>query len=176
MLNLISNLLNLNAIESGKLEGNFSEINLNQLTSQLIKENINSAAAKSISINISKPHYEIKFNSHKTAVEQIITNILTNAIKYTLPNQNIFVGIYQNIDNQPVCEIIDEGPGFTDKDKEKMFEKFAKLSAQPTGGEMSVGLGLSIVKKLADLLETTIEVESTLGKGSKFIITFKNLI
>lgn len=176
MLNLISNLLNLNAIESGKLEGNFSEINLNELTSQIIRENINSAKVKNISINVSKPHYEIKFTSHKTAVDQIITNILSNAVKYTFPNQNIFVGVYLNAENQPVCEIIDEGPGFTDKDKEKMFEKFAKLSAQPIAGEMSVGLGLSIVKKLADLIETEIEVNSSPGKGAKFVITFKDLI
>lgn len=174
MLHLISNLLNLNSIESGKLAAKVDEINLIEVIESLIKENINSAKAKGISISVSKPHYGIKFNSNKIAIEQILTNILTNAIKYTFPNKNVFIGIYENKENQPVCEIMDEGPGFTDEDKEQMFSKFVKLSAKPTGGENSVGLGLSIVKKLADLIEARIHVESIPGKGSKFIITFKN--
>lgn len=176
MLGLISNLLNLNAIDSGKLEGNITEVNLSTIVSRIIKENKKSANAKGISISVSKPHYEIKFNSYKVAVEQILTNILTNAIKYTLPNKNVFIGVYENKENEPVCEIMDEGPGFTEKDKEMMFQKFAKLSAKPTAGENSVGLGLSIVKKLADLTGAKIYVESTEGKGSKFVVIFKNFI
>ncbi len=176
MLGLISNLLNLNAIESGKMEGNISEVNLNEMVSRIIKENKDAANAKGISISVSKPHYEIKLNSYKVAIEQILTNILTNAIKYTFPNKNVFIGVYENKENEPVCEIMDEGPGFTDKDKEMMFQKFAKLSARPTGGENSVGLGLSIVKKLADLTGARIHVESTHGKGSKFVVIFKKFI
>jgi signal transduction histidine kinase len=176
MLALISNLLNLNAIDSGKMSGNISEINLSSTISQLIKENKNSANIKGISISVSKPDYDVKFNSYNIAVEQILTNVLTNAIKYTFPGKSIFIGIYENKENEPVCEIMDEGPGFTDKDKELMFQKFAKLSAKPTGGENSVGLGLSIVKKLADLTGARIHVESTEGKGSKFVVIFKNFI
>ena len=176
MLALISNLLNLNAIESGTMTGNVTGINLNDICARIIKEHKKEANSKGISISISKPHYEIKFNSYKIAVEQILTNILSNAIKYTPPNKNIFIGIYQNKENEPVCEIMDEGPGFTDKDKEMMFRKFAKLSAKPTAGENSVGLGLSIVKKLADLTEARIHVESAEGKGSKFVVAFKDFI
>lgn len=176
MLGLISNLLNLNAIESGKMEGNVSEVNLNNIVSRIIKENKKSANTKGISISVSKPHYEIKFNSYKIAIEQILTNILTNAIKYTFPNKNVFIGIYENKENEPVCEIMDEGPGFTEEDKALMFQKFAKLSAKPTGGENSVGLGLSIVKKLADLTGAKIHVETTQDKGSKFVVIFKNFI
>lgn len=174
MLHLISSLLNLNSIESGKLEAKINEVNLTETVTSLINENINSAKAKGISISVSKPDYGIIFNSNKIAVEQILTNILTNAIKYTFPNKNIFIGVYENKENNAVCEIMDEGPGFTDEDKELMFKKFVKLSAKPTGGESSTGLGLSIVKKLADLIEAKIHVESALGKGSKFIVTFKN--
>jgi signal transduction histidine kinase/lipopolysaccharide biosynthesis regulator YciM len=174
MLHLISSLLNLNSIESGKLGTKINEVNLTEVITSLIKDNINSAKAKGISISVSKPDYGIKFNSNKIAVEQILTNILTNAIKYTFPNKNIFIGVYEDKENEPVCEIMDEGPGFTDEDKELMFGKFVKLSAKPTGGENSVGLGLSIVKKLADLIDAKIHVESAPGKGSKFIVKFKN--
>jgi signal transduction histidine kinase len=66
----------------------------------------------------------------------------------------------------------DEGPGFSDEDKKKLFGKFARLSAKPTGGEHSTGLGLSIVKRLAEAMEATIWCESELGNGATFIVEF----
>ena len=65
----------------------------------------------------------------------------------------------------------DNGPGFTEKDKDKVFQKFQRLSARPTAGESSAGLGLSIVKTLVNLLGGTIELESEHGKGSSFMLS-----
>jgi signal transduction histidine kinase len=67
-------------------------------------------------------------------------------------------------------EIQDEGPGLSADDKSKLFSKFARLSAQPTGGEHSTGLGLSIVKKLVEAMHGRVWCESKLGKGSTFIV------
>ena len=64
----------------------------------------------------------------------------------------------------------DEGQGLTEADKQKLFGKFARLSAQPTGGEHSTGLGLSIAKKLAQAMNGDIWCESEYGKGAKFIV------
>ena len=68
--------------------------------------------------------------------------------------------------------IKDEGPGFTDEDKKKLFQRFAKLSARPTGGELSTGLGLSIVKKIIEMMNGKIELRSEFGAGAEFIISF----
>lgn len=62
----------------------------------------------------------------------------------------------------------DQGPGFTEDDLEKLFGRFAKLSAKPTGGEKSIGLGLSIVKHMTDLMGGRIWVESERGSGATF--------
>jgi len=67
-------------------------------------------------------------------------------------------------------EVRDEGPGLTDDDKVKLFGKFARLSAQPTGGEHSTGLGLSIVKKMVDAMNGRVYCESILGEGAAFIV------
>ena len=67
-------------------------------------------------------------------------------------------------------EISDQGPGLTDDDMKKMFGKFARLSAQPTGGEHSTGLGLSIVKKLVEAMNGKVWCESEPGKGATFIV------
>ena len=70
-----------------------------------------------------------------------------------------------------IIKFIDEGPGLTELDKEKMFNKFQKLSAKPTGNESSTGLGLYIVKRIVERHEGKIWVESEIGKGSSFIVS-----
>jgi signal transduction histidine kinase len=64
----------------------------------------------------------------------------------------------------------DEGPGLTEEDNQKIFRKFQKLSAKPTAGESSTGLGLSIVYELTKLLKGDIKVVSEEGKGAEFIV------
>jgi signal transduction histidine kinase len=76
------------------------------------------------------------------------------------------------LDNNFIISVKDEGPGFTEEDKVKLFAKFVKLSARPTGGENSTGLGLSIVKKLTELIGADIRVDSIYGQGAEFIIRF----
>lgn len=66
----------------------------------------------------------------------------------------------------------DEGPGFTKDDLEKVYSKFSKLSARPTAEESSTGLGLSIVKKMTELLGGIVELETKVGEGSTFKLSF----
>ena len=68
----------------------------------------------------------------------------------------------------------DNGPGISEEDQKKLFGKFQKLTAQPTAGESSTGLGLSIVKKYVEAMGATIHCESTLGEGSQFVITLES--
>jgi two-component system sensor histidine kinase/response regulator len=69
-----------------------------------------------------------------------------------------------------VCEIKDQGPGLTEEDMKKVFGKFARLSARPTGGEHSTGLGLSIVKRLAESMKGKVWCESIHGQGASFFV------
>jgi signal transduction histidine kinase len=64
----------------------------------------------------------------------------------------------------------DEGPGISEADQKKMFQKFTRLSARPTGGESSTGLGLAIVKRLAEAMSGTVQCHSTPGAGSTFTV------
>lgn len=74
--------------------------------------------------------------------------------------------------NKALCEIKDEGPGLTEADKRKLFGKNQKLSARPTGIEISTGLGLSIVKKFVLAMQGEIWCESESGKGASFFVSF----
>jgi len=74
------------------------------------------------------------------------------------------------VDAQKVIHIKDEGPGFTEHDKQKIFKKFQQLSAKPTGGEKSTGLGLITVKMLVELMKGEIHFDSREGEGTTFHI------
>jgi signal transduction histidine kinase len=98
-----------------------------------------------------------------------LDNIVSNAVKYSPFDQPIHVSLEQ--DNNKVRFLVrDEGPGLTRDDKKRLFGRFQRLSAQPTGGELSNGLGLSIVKQIVDLHGGTVSAKSKLGQGTTFII------
>ena len=102
---------------------------------------------------------------------QILDNLLSNAIKFSEFNSEVFVNLKQTQQTIRI-EIRDQGPGISEEDKKKLFKKFQKLKAQPTAGESSTGLGLSIVKKYVDAMNGKVWCESKPGVGAQFIVEF----
>jgi signal transduction histidine kinase len=100
---------------------------------------------------------------------QVLENLISNAVKYSPPGKNIFVRLRQQ-SGAIRLEVQDEGPGLSGEDQKKLFGKFARLSAKPTGGEHSTGLGLSIVKKMVEALTGRVWCESEPGRGATFIV------
>jgi signal transduction histidine kinase len=102
---------------------------------------------------------------------QIFENLISNAIKFSPPEKIVKVKLVKS-NGKARAEIIDEGPGLTKDDMKKVFGKFQRLSARPTGGEHSTGLGLSIVKKYVEAMNGKVWCESEYGKGANFIVEF----
>jgi len=107
------------------------------------------------------------------ALDSVISNLISNAIKYSLPDTTITI-------SEEICKckiiffIKDQGLGMTKEDLEKVFGEFAKLSARPTANENSSGLGLSIVKKLVEKMGGEVHAQSEgKGKGSTFSFSLK---
>lgn len=99
---------------------------------------------------------------------RIIDNLISNAVKFSPRNSTVEV----STEWKSGCiylSVKDQGPGFTEQDLGHLYEKFRRLSAQPTGGESSHGLGLAIVKTLVDRLGGSIELETS-PKGSEFLV------
>jgi signal transduction histidine kinase len=90
-------------------------------------------------------------------------------VKYSPLGKQISLVLTES-DGMVRVAVSDEGVGFTDEDKKLLFQKFARLSARPTAGESSTGLGLSITKKIIDHMGGSIRLESERGKGSTFIL------
>lgn len=102
---------------------------------------------------------------------EIVENLVSNAIKFSEWNKNVIVSV-ATCEVNVRLQIQDEGPGLTDDDKQKIFQKFQRLSARPTAGEYSTGLGLSIVKKYTELMSGRVWYESTEGSGTSFFLEF----
>ncbi len=100
------------------------------------------------------------------ALSQVLDNLLSNAIKFSPTGKQIRVTVSEPGARFVECQIQDQGPGFTEDDKARMFHRYSRLSARPTGGEPSTGLGLSIVKKLVAAMHGELACESTPGNGA----------
>lgn len=111
----------------------------------------------------------IMMSADKQKITEVFSNLISNAIKYSEYNKTIHISV-KHEDQNILVRVKDEGQGFTVSDLKKIFGKFQRLSAQPTGNESSTGLGLYIVKQIIDLHQGTIDVETEMGKGTTFVI------
>ncbi|MCF8305236.1 MAG: hypothetical protein K9I71_01945 [Ignavibacteriales bacterium] len=110
---------------------------------------------------------EINAITDRTLFDEILENLISNAIKYSPICKEIKVKITILPDKVSLI-VKDSGPGFSEDDKQKIFKPFTKLSAVPTAGEASSGLGLSIVKNYVEILNADLILRSKLGEGSEF--------
>jgi two-component system sensor histidine kinase/response regulator len=144
-------------------------VNLADFAAAAIEQYQVVAGQKKIKIQTDFPAEAVIALADFLALDQILNNLISNALKFSPPDKRIFVSV-RSAGNRVECVVRDEGPGFTVEDKEKMFRRYGRLSARPTGGEPSTGLGLSIVRKLVQAMDGELLCESNPGQGAAFII------
>ncbi len=171
MMAIITNLLDINAIESGSMRLSVGCVNVATLVRQCVYEYAERAQAKSITLHSLIADERIEGYADPNALMEVLDNLISNAIKYSPAGKNVWVSLARMPDKHSLLIAVqDEGPGMTEDDKRRLFGKFARLSAQPTGGESSTGLGLSIVKKMVEAMRGRVWCESTLGAGATFFV------
>lgn len=146
-----------------------SIVDLTETASNVVKQYLEAARRKNLKIQTFFPPENALVVADASALVQVLDNLLSNAVKFSPPGKKIFVAV-RPADGHVECSIRDEGPGFTPGDKEKMFRRYGRLSARPTGGEPSTGLGLSIVRKLMQAMNGELSCESEHGQGAAFVI------
>lgn len=171
---MIDRMLDLKAVEDQALILQPEVINLNELLAEVVANYKEKAQQKLIRIHLPMTDTTYRALLDKNYTLQIIENLLSNALKFSPPKKNIFIEL-NSYQNKVKLTIKDEGPGIGVEDQQKLFGKFQRLSARPTGGETSVGLGLSIVKKFVEAMNGKIWCESTLGQGASFIVEFQKV-
>ncbi len=170
MLKLVMELLNTSVIESGKIQLKKQYIELSDLVSAIIYHFKLAASEKNQTI-VYNYNYEDScyIFADSLKIRESIDNLVSNAIKYSPFHSEITINLYEE-NHYTYLTVGDKGPGISDEDLSKLFGKFQRLTAQPTAGESSTGLGLYIAKQIIELHDGEIIVESKLGEGSKFTI------
>ncbi|WP_353572637.1 hybrid sensor histidine kinase/response regulator [Candidatus Albibeggiatoa sp. nov. BB20] len=168
MFGLITNLLDINAIESGKFNMNIQRTNVLPILEKIINQYRIPATEKNISLEFQNVEYELIAHVDANMLQQIIDNIISNAVKYSSQYKKVYIRLIQ-VNQYIRCEIQDEGPGLSTVEQQKLFHKFARLSPQPTANENSSGLGLFIAKKLLEMMNGRIWCNTQKGVGSTFI-------
>lgn len=174
-INIIKDLLEVNKLEAGNYILEMSECDFGFILSKAVNANLNHAKSKNINLQFCRYANIIKVDADAAKLERVFDNLISNAVKFTPHGKNIIINYCTadfNNKTYAIAEIIDEGPGFREDDIQKIFTKFAKLSAKPTGEEGTTGLGLSIVKMLTDAMGGEISFETEYRRGTKFTVKF----
>ncbi|MEM8483912.1 MAG: two-component regulator propeller domain-containing protein [Bacteroidota bacterium] len=165
MLRIVTDLLDRHNREELVNHGR-ETINLVDLVKDSIRRNKPAAESKEIAIHFENQNV-LLVEADEDAMLRVADNLISNAVKYSPSNRNIWITLTP--DGDEVCmRVKDEGPGLTEEDKHHVFGKLQRLSARPTAGEHSSGLGLFIVKQLIEEVEGAVGVESEFGNGACF--------
>lgn len=168
LLKLVSDLLDFHRLDLNKAEVNRVTFNPSQLFDEIYVSFEPLTAAKGLALQCHvAPELNGRYISDPLRLRQIVNNLLSNAVKFTQKGEISLTVGYDS--SKLTIAIADTGKGMALEDRERIFQEFTRLSGAQ--GEEGFGLGLSIVKKLVTLLEGTIDVQSTLGKGSCFTVT-----
>jgi signal transduction histidine kinase len=171
---LIQKLLDVTAIESGQFNLKFGQVSLGEALMQVQAKYRERAKAKGQVIALDFGGRDVLVWTDREYLQEVLCNLVSNALKFMAPGPPVrAVALRLDEDDAGgIVEIQDEGPGFSEEDKHRAFDRFSKLTARPTGGEDSTGLGLSIVRKLVESLHGRVELESQLGRGARFRLRF----
>jgi signal transduction histidine kinase len=166
---LASELLDLSKIESGLINQDRETLNLGQLITEQVQFFREKADAKSLNL-IRKPVSEdLKVIANRTNIEEVLSNLISNAIRYTPSNGKIEVWADQT-DDCVNLHVADTGLGIAKDEIDHIFDRFYRVKNEHTRFINGTGLGLAIVKSIVESHHGTIHVKSEPGKGSHFIV------
>jgi signal transduction histidine kinase len=162
---LIDELLDVSGINRGKLELNREQLDLREVVEEVISRYTDVLADSKSNVTVHTPesvwgHYD------RMRVEQVLSNLLTNALKYG-EGQPVHIDLRKEKDQAVVC-VQDQGRGIAPEDQHRIFECFER--AEPEPSTTGFGVGLWIVRQIVDATGGSIDVDSTLGKGSAFTV------
>ncbi len=167
LLGLVRDLIDISAREMGRIRIHPAHLDVVRLLDEVVTGQRRDAAGKQQKI-LWDPPERIIIKADGDRLRQVFDNVVNNAVKYSPPGKGIRVALEPRAGGIEVA-VRDEGPGLTEEDRARLFGYFQRLSAQPTGGEGSTGLGLALAKLITELHGGRIDAESAgPGLGSTF--------
>ena len=174
MLVLLNDLLDISAIESGKLNLRLKEVNLHDFTSRVLKLNQRIGEQKNIKLEGEFDNDLPTFRFDPQRIEQVLSNLIGNAFKFSHSGTIVRLSV-RRVDGGIEFAVADQGLGVREDELDRIFGEFEKMSNRPTANETSTGLGLSICKRIVELHRGYIGVDSEYGVGSRFYFTLPSV-
>lgn len=171
MSRLISDLLDIHRMDEEKAIIQNEEVDIHSLLKALFFSFEGWARQKHIELELESDFIEKNVITDKSIFTQIADNLISNAIKFSYPNTVVNVRLKEN-DGSFLLIVQDQGPGIKKSEMKHLYKRYQTLSNHPTGGEKSIGLGLSIVKDRIELIKGNIRCDSEYGVGTIFTATF----
>ncbi|MEM7536713.1 MAG: tetratricopeptide repeat-containing sensor histidine kinase [Chloroflexota bacterium] len=170
MDSIVSRLLQMSRVDAGRLQISPKDVDVLSIVEQSVEEFQAQANAKQIVLRWTSSVGTALAYVDPDIYKQILDNLVSNAVKYSPSGKAVQIRVHKK-DNMFACEVQDQGLGLSQEDQDRLFGKFAQLSARPTGGEHSTGLGLYLTKKMVELMGGQIWATSP-GKdmGSTFVV------
>lgn len=169
VVNLLNELLDLSVMDSGHKELNRESVDLSELTRNLVPLFRGEADRKSILLSCECPGELPRVSVDRQQIRRVADNLISNAIKFTPPEGRVTLRVVK--DGQEVkFQVDDTGPGIPDKEAHRIFQEFGKTSNKPTGGEKSIGLGLSICHAIVEAHGGSIGFVNLPEAGARFTV------
>ncbi|MCG8527384.1 MAG: ATP-binding protein [Opitutales bacterium] len=170
-LSIVTNILEDNRLEEGNFDLTFEKIDLAKICLEIEQLYLQKAANKNIQFRFQGCDQTAFSHVDEFSIKQAVDNLVSNGIKFCNKDDTVTLNLrIDHASRMNEIRVIDNGPGMSEEDQKKLFQRFAKMSNDPTANEASSGLGLSIVKKLVELNNGTILCESQKRVGSTFTI------
>ncbi|TCT12946.1 two-component system sensor histidine kinase VicK [Natranaerovirga pectinivora] len=174
MTSLVKDLLDLSKLDSKQTQFTMQLMNLTYVLEDSVTKYEIHAKKKNQRILFKKPDKAYKIVGDANRIEQVIKNIISNAVKYTKEDGTIEINMYQELENM-IISIKDTGIGIPKEDVDRVFERFYRVDKARSRAMGGTGLGLSIAREIMEYHGGTIRVESSFGEGSCFYLVFPNL-
>ena len=169
----IQDLIQLARVESGQKNWEIAPNSISEIASTCIQRFVSEADSRQIEIKLTPPEDELFVKADKDGVETVLSNLISNALHYTSENGNIEVKI-SNLNSFVKIEVIDDGIGISPDHHARIFERFYRVDKARSREHGGTGLGLAIVKHLCQAFGGSVELKSSLGTGSCFIVKLPN--
>ncbi len=170
LLGLINQLLDLSKLEAGKLELIISKTNIVSFIKGITMSFESAAERKDITLKAKSSNDEIELYFDKERMTKIMTNLLSNAFKFTLEGGQITVTINESDTNLVEIKVRDTGAGISEEEIPKLFDRFYQVDSSQTREHEGTGIGLALTKELVELHKGTISADSKLGEWTEFTI------
>jgi len=171
LLSIINDILDITRIEAGKMPLSVADFPMSELIREVLAEVEPLIARSKLTVTAQVDGALPPLRSDRQKVKQIVINLLTNALKFTLEGWVTVTAAHDTATDRVAVAVTDSGIGISPKDQAVIFEDFRQADDSPTRQYTGAGLGLAICRRLATMLDGELTVRSALGEGSTFILT-----